>query len=342
MLTNAQPPPPFFDILAYGAAGDQVTDDTNAWAAAIAQTQKPAFKGGVIVMPAGFNSKVTGGIVLDGLSNVTILGQGSAEGGSRIFTNRTDGGACISAKNTSGITIANTVVQHQGPFGTAAGVIDFTGTSGSPTAFPALDNAQVTTTANAASLVDLVRLPFCLYVALNRTIFAGGRYQLQGIAAGQFLNVLSARVCAFGSYATAAIHNLSESSVITASAFEPGVSGANAALAQDATVPLQGLAMVGCQVPDETAQGTYLAINGKGIAIRSNLFGGTVTNRASTAIQFNNTATGVEIKANTFQTLGLGIDKNAQAVTAEIGPNDYTSVTTHHNFLAAGTLYVEA
>lgn len=342
MITLTQPPPPFLDIAGFGGAGDGVTDDTNAWAAAIAQTQAKSFKGGTIICPPGFNSFVSGGITLDGLANITILMQGGAEAGTRIFTNRTDGGAAISAKGTNSITIAGGEVQHQGPFGTAAAAIDFTGTSGTPTNFPAIIASQVVAATNASSIMDLVRLPFCLYARTERCIFSGGRYQLQGMASGQFLNLLDISLCSFGHYAIAAMHNLSESTTLRSSGFEPGTSGANAALVQDANVPLQGFEMVGCQCPDETAQGTHLVINGKGISIRSSLFGGTATNRNSTAIQFNATSSGVEIKANTFQTIGLGIDKNAQTVTAEIGPNDYTNVTTHHNFTAAGTLYVEA
>lgn len=335
---------PWFDITDFGAAGDGSTDDTNAWAAAIAQTQVKSWKGGIIVMPPGFNSLVSGGVVLDNLKDITILGQGGQEGGARIFTTRSDGGACVSAKSSQSISLIGLEVYHNGPSGTAAAVVDVSGTTGSPSNFFHTERCLLVANATSGMLIDVLRLPNNISVKLAHTEMSGGRYQLQGRGTvSDFLNAICVDTCYFGTADLCAIHNLGQGSHIMGSTvFEPLRSGAPGGILQDSTVPVSGLKMDVPWVGDNTIGGTWCVLNGAGIAIQ----GGTInsgTTSGTTAIQFNAASDGVQIAGNLFRGWNLGIDKNSQTVTnVGIGPNSYNGVTTHHNFTAAGTLYVES
>lgn len=342
MITQTTAPPPFIDIVGYGGAGDGVTDDTNAWAAAIAQTQAASFwKGGIIVTPPGFNSLVQGGIVLDGLKNITILAQGGQEGGSRIFTNRTDGGPVISAKSSLSISVIGAELYHNGPAGTAAAVIDASGTTGSPTNFLRVERCEVVTNAAAGSQIDVLRIPNNITVKLDHSQFSGGRYNIQGRGVvADFVNSLDITASFFGASDLCAIHNLGAGTEIHGgTVFEPRRGSIPGALLQDPTMAVGGLAINGIWVGDSAAAGTLITANGKGISILGSLI---AAGNGGTAIQFNAASDGILIAANEFQGWTLGVDKNAQTVTnIQLGPNNYTAVTTPTNFTAAGTLYIE-
>ena len=334
---------PWFDITDFGGAGDGITDDTDAWAAIVAQTQKPSWKGGTIVCPPGFDSLVQGGIDLDGLENITILLQGGQESGSRIFTTRTDGGPVISAKSSASITLLGGCLFHNGPTDTAAAVVDATGTNPSPTNFLRIERAQLVAVAAAGTQIDLLRLPNNVGVKLEHAFLNGGRYNIAGRGlVNDFLNGLAIDCTTFQNADLAALHNLGRANhIYGGTVFEPLGSGAAGAILQDATIPVWGLKLDAIWMSDSSAAPAAAAfvLNGLGIVIAGSLLDG--LNGHGTGIQFNAASDGVVIAGNMLRNWTLGIDKNGEAVTAQIGPNDYTSTTTPHNFAAAGTLYVD-
>lgn len=101
-----------------------------------------------------------------------------------------------------------------------------------------------------------------------------------------------------------------------------------------------GIEFSGNWIGDAVAALTVvMQIFANGFSIRGNFIGGFP---GKTGIQFSGASDGIEIAANRFDTHNLAIDKNAQVVTAQIGPNSYVNTTTHHNFVAAGAPFVEA
>lgn len=331
---------PFYSPADFGAAGDNVTDDSAAWARLVARINAQSSQGALIQLPPGFRSKCFTGVNFDNMTGIQIRGNGGADGStssSSIWTGRNDGGPAISAKSSLGFTVEGVYVLHNGSTAVPATAIDLTSAQ-----FPDLRRCEVTAQQVGGTVVDLVTLKNAISVKLDHTLFAGGRYNIQGRSiVGDFLNGLDITACTFQTADLCAIHNLGTGTEIHGGTiFEPLRGLACGAILQDSTIPAQGLDMHGIWSGDNTASGTLMILNGTGISLRgSRLDGSTGT---GTAIQFNGAASGVEIKANDIRNWTLGFDKNGQAVVAEIGPNAYSSVATRHNFTPAGTLYVEA
>lgn len=167
----------------------------------------------------------------------------------------------------------------------------------------------------------------------------GGLYGIQGIAAAghlasQFL-VLPDRIGGQGA-AGACIAGIGQGWLVH-STFERQ-NGQRAIAAGPS--PAQGGAILGSWFGDGTGANPVIELYANGMDVRGNYVGGTAT---STGMKFMGASDGVSIVANRLDTHSLGIDKNGQTVTnPQIGPNSYTNVTTHHNFTANGTPYVEA
>lgn len=331
---------PIYTPADFGAKGDNVTDDSAAWSSLITRINAQTNPGALILLPPGFRSKCLSGVTFDSMTGVRILGQSppnASTSSCEIWTGRNDGGPAISAKSTVGFSLDGVWVRHNGSTSQAATALDLTSAQ-----FPDLRRCAISAQTSSGTLVDLVTMKGVISGKLDHVFFNGGRYNVQGRSlVGDFLNSLDIDGCYFQNADLCALHNLGAGTEIHGgTVFEPLRSGAAGALLQDSTIPVQGLSINGAWSGDGTVSGTLFIVNGTGISIRgSKLDGGS---GAGTAVQFNAASSGVEIKGNDIRNWTLGIDKNGQTVTAEIGPNAYASVSTHHNFTAAGTLYVEA
>jgi hypothetical protein len=322
-----------------GAKVDNHTDDSGAWAAAV----KAVEGGGTIIMPPG-NSVVESGINLEKLRNINIVAQGSAEGGSAIKTGRTDGGPLINVKKSAGISFFGLELFHFGPPATAAVVIEAAGTAEEATDFLSLERCQVVASLSAESKVNLIHAPNCISHRYAHCIFNGGENAILGREAGTFLNGLEIDACTFTGQRKYPLVNLGQTAEIHSCVFEPNFSKEPLVLFQEEEMELLGFEFHGNQTADASkATGNTLVLNGRGINIHSNYFqtgGGEGTKEC---IVLNNTTEGMSIRANVFNSFKLGIDKNGKATAGvEIGPNVYQLVGVHHNFAAAGVLYIEA
>ena len=169
----------------------------------------------------------------------------------------------------------------------------------------------------------------------------GGKYGVQGVGAAGHIStvhsILSNRIGGQGAVG-ACILGPGSGWTVQGNSFE--LQNGQHAIAAGAS-PFTGLTFHGNWLGDNpAAAGVVAQLFGSGASIRGNLLGG---NTGRTILQFTGTSDGIEIAGNRFDTGSLGIDKNSQTVTnVQLGPNSYTNVTTHHNFTAAGSPYVEA
>lgn len=189
-----------------------------------------------------------------------------------------------------------------------------------------------------AVLIDLDEAQDALVDGNN---IVGGKYGIRGIAAaGHFSNANTVSCNRIGGQGAAGACVLGPGGgwEIRGNIFElqNGQSGIAAG-----AVGFAGISVSGNWFGDNPATaGTVIQLFGNGASIRGNYIG---SNTSRTSIQFTGASDGIEISGNRFDFGALGIDKNAQTVTnIQLGPNSYHSVTTHHNFTAGGTAYVEA
>lgn len=325
----------------YGAKVDGSTDDSAAWAAAIAVI---ASTGGDIIMPPG-KSIVASGLNLEGLRNVNVSGQGSAEGGSGIRTNRTDGGFLVNAKKSIGISFSNMELFHAGPSGTAAVLLDARGTLAEETNFLQLLNCLVVANTSATSKVKLLACAEGISQYFRSCQFTGGERAICGREkTTEFVNGLEIDACSFSGQALAPLLNLGEATEIHGgTVFEPTASGEPLILLQEAGFELLGFDFHGCESADSSkTTGVSMILNGVAIHIHGNLFSTGPGEGTKKCIQLNGKTEGLSIQANALQNYLLGIDKNGQTTAAVgIGPNVYQTVGTDHNFAASNTPYVE-
>jgi hypothetical protein len=325
----------------YGAKIDGVSDDSAAWAAAIAVV---APSGGDIVMPPG-KSIVATGLNLENLRNITIRGQGSAQGGSGIRTFRKDGGSLLNCRHTAGITFADMELNHAGPAGTAAVLLEATGEYANATSYLTCENCNISANEAAGSKVTLALLEYGISHLFRKCVIGGGGNGINGRNnATHSMNVLEIDGCTFFGQAGFPLQNLGQTVEVHNCVFEPDQLKQPKALYQNPGFVLYGLEFHANQVADAKAtSGTSLGIMGYGIDIHSNMFFTQTEPGTKVAVELTGTTEGLRVANNWFEEYAKGIDKHEQtSAGVEIGPNVYKNVTEHHNFTPAGTLYVEA
>lgn len=342
MLTFEPNVLPVYAITDFGAVGDGSTDDTAAWAKAVtAAASKPA----AIYLPRGFDSYVANGINANNSAGLQIIGGAGPYSPNsntplpRIWTNRSDGGALLSVQSSRNVCLRGVNLYHGGPYGISASCIDASGSVGTPTQMLEISYCVVQAITNAGSNVLLVRGKDNVNPLLEHSQFIGGNYGILGLeSAADFCNAVNVRACAFQLQGLAAVANMGQGINIAGNAFEPLAGGTLRGIWLQ--FPAQGVNIAGNVFEDATASSGYCLIQGNGINIAGNIFYGP---NNGTGVQLVGSTDGAHIAGNLFRGLTLGIDKNSQTATnIGIGPNSYVSTTTHHNFTAAGTLYIEA
>lgn len=215
-------------------------------------------------------------------------------------------------------------------------LIDLSGTS---SLLPRIERCYLgSADTTAAVLVYLDNAQDAIVYGCN---IVGGLYGIQGIGtSGHFSNansVIANRIGGQGA-SGAGIVSLGQGWNINGNVFERqsgqrgiGVTGSISGAGNDIT---------GNWFGDATGSSASIEIFGAGVSISGNYIAGTATSKG---VQFQGLSDGIAIMGNRFDTHSIGIDKNGMTVTnASIGPNSYSSVTTHNNFTAGGTLYIEA
>lgn len=310
--------------------GNSATDTANITAAIAALVGK----GGIVQFCAGLYTDT----IQRTLANYQIFqGAGGLSAGSTPGTLLVYNGSAasyISAVGKIGVQVRDVMVfANSGSFtGTA---IDLSGASSLCRVRNCYVGASDTTSA------ILVNLDQAQEAIIDGNNIVGGKYGIQGLAAsGHFSNgntVICNRIGGQGA-AGACITGPGGGWHVAGNIFElqngqPAIGAGPAAFA--------GINVTGNWFGDNPAgAGVVIQLFGSGGSIRGNFIGG---NTSRTIIQFAGASDGIEIAGNRFDTGSLGIDKNAQTVTSvAIGPNSYHNVTTHHNFTAGGTAYVEA
>jgi hypothetical protein len=329
---------PIISIEEYGGKCDDSTDDSAAWARAVAAVSS----GGSIIMTGGGNSKasvVESGVNLEGLAGINILGQGGPEGGSVIRKNSL-GGSVIKAQRSRGCHLEGLYLDHAAGGGVLAGE----GTAGEPTNFLSVERCQLFSTAGSA--FNLVGLRNGISHHFEDCIFGGGNSAILGrLEVTDFLNGLELNNCTFSGQKEHPLYNLGQSAEIHGGCvFEPNLNNEPLVLQQEVGFNLWGFNFHGCQTADASkATGVSMILQGFGIHIHGNMFQTGGGEGTKTAIKLSGETKGALVEANEFNDYNLGIDKNGRVTAAfGIGPNFYNAVGEHHNFAAAGTLYIEA
>lgn len=309
----------------FGVVADGVTDDSAAWALAIAAL--PA-GGGTILFPAkGTVSICASGMAIATKIGVKIVGQAG------------------SSQIASGSTLRYT--------GAGTEFINISGPSAS-ISFRDL-NIQYTNAAFAGSLVKVRAGGFvmrdcglsgngvsgALYLLdmdtvtdfnVENCIFDKAQYGIlgQAVSGASFCNIGRVVGCTFNTGITVGdIRNPGQGWDISGTDFEGLAGGTGKAILVDSGVSVEGLDVGGCWFGDASGTTTgWIEFRGKGLNVHGCRFNGD-GGLTSTAIIVKSASSGIEVSGNAFQSFSIALDIGASLTTnVFLGPNGYTSVTT--------------
>ena len=317
---------PVVNIVAFGAKGDNSTDNSAAWTAAVAAL--PA-SGGTIFFPASANSyNFASAWSPGGKAFIRVVGASSTRGGGSAtaslvrFTGTT--GPLVAFSGLAGMELRDLYIQWPAAF--TGTVVDMSGSEGACLrgCFFAANGGG----ANAAVIAG--------FDNSNRSLVDNCRFHnavigVQGLAtAGHFCVGMVIRDCNFnsstGDIATACISNPHQNWLITGNVFEMGQGAGNVSAI---TTPLSsgpGVTFAGNWTGDQGTTASTQINAGNGWLIAGNYLGGKST---TTCIAIPNNASGITIQGNEFDTHSVAISVGTTVNNLFIGANDRQSVTTY-------------
>lgn len=312
------------NVKEHGATGDGVTNDTAAVTAAIASL--PA-NGGTVFFPRG-RYRLTG-INVDGKRSIRLVGEGGVSSGSGTGTALLyDGTASpfISAKNLTGFELRDLSVFYENASFTGT-LVDLT-----DSAHCSINQCMLAGAGqrSAAQLVLLNRAYSCEIVnsvLLNAAIGIRGQ-----LSSADFSNAITVSGCKFplGAMTTAGIAGAGQGWMISGCTFEPlHTSNAPGAFKQ-ITGGVVGICFAGCWFGDSTANGTWVDFSGAGGVGGASFVGNyfsALAGAETTGIRVGDSAAGVSITGNQFQSLTNGVRLDANARQIVIAGNSYSNIS---------------
>lgn len=312
------------NVKEYGATGDGVSNDTAAVNAALASLPE---NGGTVFFPRG-RYRLTG-INVDGRRSIRLVGEGGVSSGSGTGSALLYGGSAspfISAKSLTGFELRDLSVFYENDSFTGT-LVDLT-----DSAHCSIDRCMLAGAGrwSAAQLVLLNRAYSCEIlnsVLLNAAIGIRGR-----LSSGDFSNAITVSGCKFplAAMTTAGIAGAGQGWMISGCTFEPlRTSNAPGAFKQ-LTGGVVGICFAGCWFGDSTAEGTWVDFSGAGGVAGASFVGNyfsAIGAGVGTGIRLGDSAAGVSITGNQFDSLMNGVRLDVDARQIVIAGNNYANVS---------------
>lgn len=318
------------------SASEVTAANISAIAAAIAPSGR---NGTTIELPSGDYDLTGTTISADSSTNLSIRGQGSTYGGTRLFTTSA-AGALLSAQQSRGLRIEGIALYAaNGAF--TSPLLDL----GTPSSVPGgalfrIRDCNFTCVANGAIANNMIDLNNAIGGLIEGCYFIGGGQAIHGAhSASNYANTHLIIGNYFQQQSTAAVSDLTTACAVLGNTFEPLFSGAGAAYLTDATISQVSFSFTSNYCADTTAQSNWIVVQGEGIKIDGNLIWGS-NNSVGVATAGN--CNGLQVTGNDMRGLATALktDTGSHTQVLYLGNCEHT-VTTSVSTLAtlgAGSL----
>lgn len=314
-----------FNVKAYGAVGDGVTDDFTAITACIAAVT--ANGGGTVYFPKG-NYLVNTTLNLDGKVGIVLRGEANENSGasatSRILWTATTTGP-LSFRSSSGCGVESLFVQANA--GGYSGTLIKASYTAGDTSFFKVERCNLS--APAASSGILLDLDHVQLTSVWRNNFSGGGIQIRGLStAGSYSNNVRVFENQFIAQNTCAIQDPGQSWTIIGNNFETPTSvGASTGSAIHCTTTSNSTIVFSNWFGDAINNLTWIIWSGNNLVVRGNYIGGAAT--GTLAIKVNGPANqSIDISDNEFVNWATGVTFTHANTGIAITGNSFSSVTT--------------
>jgi hypothetical protein len=266
-----QGPGPWLDVLAYGAVGDGVTDDTAAIQSAI---DAVPVTGGTVFFPAGKLFRCAGQLVLDNREGLQLVGgrAGTGQPGSPPHILYTGSGArFLSMHSVVSCSLVSLCIRYDNPQFTGHLVdFDWSGLNRDPVSIR-IEDCAFSGLEPAVNARSLVRLNRAIVTTLRNCWFAYGDIAILG-GSPHYSNAIQVQNCCFNYQNVCSIKNAVDTWLITGCTFEPRRDWTAAAYMQDAGRYAWSLNFIGNWFGDAINGGTWIQTQSLGLNFNGNRF----------------------------------------------------------------------
>lgn len=329
----------------FGATGDGTTDDLAAITAAIAHANTSP-GGGEVLFPSR-STYIAHGISLDGLSKISLIGEGDPrQTGARILSHSTGSTPVVSAAAMSGGEIKGLRIENDQAAYSGVVLDASRGAGANDTSLVTIERNYLRAVSQAGSAVTLLKLAKATAMTIENNRLYGGKYQILGRTVGtDYSNIHTIRENYFELADTMAIRNPGAQWNVEDNTFEALRGGVAGAVSVDtavggiaATWPALVLKFTGNDCLDATAgAGVWVDYAGFVLNAIANTFDSAGA-LAGDGIRFLDNVAGGQITGNKFHGLTNGINLNGKSLSGFlVGGNRYTAVTTPINGNTWGT-----
>jgi hypothetical protein len=320
-----------YDVRAYGAKGDGVTDDTAAIQAAIGAAA--AGNGGIVFFPAGVYMCAST-LRLDGTQSMRLEGTPTTE---LQYTGTAD--TFISATGTFRFTLRWLRITYTSSTFTGV-LVRLDGSSTSDSGDALIENCVLGGVSGAKNAAALVSLDGTISSTIRNCDMEYADVAIRGIGTVRgYSNAIQVQDNAFpsGALGTAAIINAGQAWLIQGNTFENLQSGAAGAFIS-ANAPGDSVSFIGNWFGDANDQGTWITWSGANLLVAGNYFSG-----GATGIAFSPGSPGISIISNQFGGLTAIDVKPSTGLTQGnvviLGNQYYQDTTPLNGTLPTGAIY---
>ncbi len=264
-------PGPFIDVVAYGAVGDGVTDDTAAIQAAI--NAAPA-AGGTVFFPAGKLFRCAGQLILDNREGLQLVGgrAGTGPPGSTPHILYTGSGArFLSLHSVASVSLVSLCIRYNN-INFRGDLVDFDWSAiNRDPVFIRIEDCGFSGIEPAVNARSLVRLNRAIVTTLRNCWFAYSDVAILG-GSPDYSNAIQVDNCCFNYQNVSCIKNAVDTWLVSGCTFEPRRDWTAGAYIQDPGRYAWSLNFIGNWFGDAINGGTWISTQSLGLNFNGNRF----------------------------------------------------------------------
>jgi hypothetical protein len=323
-------PHPWVDVLAFGAVGDGVADDTAAIQNAI---NAVPVSGGTVFFPAGKLFRCAGQLTLDNREGLQLIGgrAGTGPPGSTPHILYTGAGArFLSLHSVASVSLVSLCIRYNNPAFTGDLVdFDWSGLNRDPV-FIRIEDCAFSGMEPAVNARSLVRLNRAIVTTLRNCWFAYADVAILG-GSPHYSNAIQVENCCFNYQNVSAIKNAVDTWLISGCTFEPRRDWTAGAYTQDPGRYAWSLNFIGNWFGDAISGGTWVTTQSLGLNFNGNRF--ETAGAGSTCLRLTYSE-GIHVVGNHFAG-NVGIDISGFAIGLSVMGNKFFGVPVPVNNAAA-------